>query len=141
MTTETELHAIADRFLIRELIDEYSNVCTQRDWKRLGDLFVENCVWRTRGTHPRDFRGREAVAAAITSVAESYPLIFQMPHAPRIQLDGDRATATTLMHEIGRMPDESVAFALGVYCDTLVRTAQGWQFEERVFEGLHRQAA
>lgn len=137
--TEAELQAIADKLLIRELIDEYSNVVTLKSWDRLGELFVEECLWHTRGTTPREFRGREVVVRAISAVVEGYPLVFQMPHAPRIQLDGDRATATTLMHEVGRLDDGSSASAFGVYRDRLVRTPHGWKFEERLFEGVHRE--
>lgn len=137
---EAELRALADRFMIRELIDEYSNVCTQKSWDRLGELFVEDCVWRTTGTNVRLFEGRDAVVAAITAVVEGYPFVFQMPHAPRIQLDGDRATATTLMHEIGKIDEATIGSAIAVYRDTLVRTESGWKFAERVFDGLYRQA-
>ena len=137
--TESEISSIVDRFLIRDLIDEYSNVCTLKAWDRLADLFVETCAWRTRGTHQREFLGRAAVVKAITSVVESYPLVFQMPHALRIFVNGDRATATTLLHEYGKVAD-SVTFALGIYHDKLIRTDQGWKFEERVFEGVFREA-
>ena len=137
--TDAELRSLADRFLIRELIDEYSNVCTQKSWDRLPELFVEDCLWRTTGTNERRFEGREAVVAAITAVCEGYPFVFQMPHAPRVQLDGDRAKATTLMHEIGKIDEATIGSAIAVYRDTLVRTPEGWKFAERVFDGLYRQ--
>ena len=137
--TEAELHSIADRFLIRELIDEYSNICTQKTVDRLGDLFVEDCTWSTRGTTPRHFEGRDAVVAAITAVVEGYPLMFQMPHAPRIILEGDTATATTLMHEMGKADGDKLSFVIAIYHDRLVRTPEGWKFQERVFEAWHRE--
>lgn len=138
--TDAELRSLADRFLIRELIDEYSNVASQMDWDRLSQLFAEDCVWRTTGTNERRFEGRETVVAAIRGVVESYPFIHQMPHAPRIILDGDRATATTLMHEIGKIDPETIGSAVAVYRDVLVRTADGWKFAERVFDGIYRQS-
>jgi ketosteroid isomerase-like protein len=136
--TDFDLKMMADKFLIRELIDEYSNICTRKDLKDLGRMFVDDCVWQTRGTNARSFRGREAVVQAISAVVQGYPLIFQTPHAPQIRVDGDRATATTLMHEIGKLDEENVGYAIAVYHDKLVRTDEGWKFEERVFEGLLR---
>ena len=130
---------IDDRLLIRDLIDEYSNVCTQKAWDRLPQLFVQECVWRTEGTHARAFRGHAEIVEAIKAVVEGYPLVFQMPHAPRIQLDGDRATATTLMHEFGRLDADKGSIAYGTYSDRLVRTAAGWKFEERLFQAVHRE--
>jgi ketosteroid isomerase-like protein len=136
---DRQANAALDRMLIRELIDAYSNICTRKDFGRLGDLFIEDCVWRTRGTTPREFAGRDTVVAAISAVVQSYPFIFQMPHAPLIDVDGDTARATTLMHEVGKMHDETTSFAIGIYHDVLARTAQGWKFRERLFEAIHRE--
>lgn len=138
---DDDARAMADRFLIRELIDAYSNMCTRKALSGLGDLFVEDCIWRTRGENMREFRGRSAVVAAIGAVVEGYPLIFQMPHAPHIVVDGERATATTLMHEFGRLDATTTAFTYAVYHDVLVRTPQGWRFAERVFEAVHQETA
>jgi len=131
------LRALIDRMLIRELIDEYSNVCTQKAWDRLPGLLAPDCAWRTRGSVARDFEGREAVVAAIRGVVEGYRMVFQMPHAPRIELDGDRATAITLINEIVHADESHGRFILAVYHDRLVRTAEGWKFAERVFKGTH----
>lgn len=139
--TDNELRAIADRFLIRELIDEYSNLCTRKECDRLPDMFIEDCVWRTRGENKREFLGREAVVAAIRAVVEGYPLIVQMPHAPRIELAGDWATATTLMHEFGKLDAGTTAFTFAIYRDTLVRTAEGWKFAEREFDASYQESA
>lgn len=136
--TDLELQALHDRLLIRELIEEYSNRCTRRDCDNLGDLFVEDCVWRTTGVNRREFAGRDAVVGAITAVVKGYPLIVQMPHAPVIAVDGDKATATTLMHEFGKLGEAETAFTYAVYRDKLVRTEEGWKFAERTFDGLYQ---
>ena len=132
-----EIAALADRFLIRELIDDYSNICTQRAWDRLPDLFTDECVWRTRGSVHRDYFGRAQVVAAIISVVDGYRMVFQMPHAPSISLDGDAATATTLINEIVRVDDAQGRLVLAIYHDKVVRTAQGWKFAERMFRGTY----
>lgn len=137
--TEPDLRALADRLLIRELIDAYSNLVTRQMCSALGDLFVDDCLWRTKGTHPREFRGREQVVEAIAAVVLGYPLIFQMPHASRIEVDGDTATATTLLHEIGKIDDRNGAFALAVYEDSFVRTPAGWKFKERLFQAVYHE--
>jgi hypothetical protein len=129
--TERELHAIADRMMIRELIDEYSNLCSRKACERLHDLFIEDCVWRTRGANQREFIGREAVVSAIRGVVERYPLIMQMPHAPRIEINGNHATATTLMHEFGKLDATTTAFTFAIYRDTFVRTADTMRSGQR----------
>ena len=132
-----DIQSLANKLQIRELIDEYSNVCTQKCWDRLPDLFAEACAWRTRGTHRRDVVGRQQVVEAIIGVVEGYRLVFQTPHAPRITLAGDTASSTTLMNEIVKVDDESGRFVLAIYHDQFVRTAEGWKFKERVFQGSY----
>lgn len=54
-----------------------------------------------------------------------------------IEVDGDTATACSGISEGGKLKghDESLEY-LGIYADTLVRTAEGWKFSKRVFEGI-----
>lgn len=139
-TADHEMRSILDRMLIRELIDEYSNVCTQKAWDRLPDLFAQDCAWRTRGSVARDFVGRDAVVAAIRDVVEGYRMVYQMPHAPRIQLDGHQASASVLINEIVHIDQTHGRFVLAIYHDRLVRTDQGWKFTERLFTGTHIEA-
>lgn len=62
-----------------------------------------------------------------------------MPEAAAglIEVDGDTATARSGIREGGKLKgrDESVDY-YGIYADTLVRTAEGWKFSKRVFEGI-----
>lgn len=54
-----------------------------------------------------------------------------------IDVTGDEATARSGIREGGKYKGkaESVEY-LGIYADTLVRTAEGWKFTRRVFEGI-----
>jgi len=137
--SETGMNALADRMQIRELIDSYSNMVTRRDLAGLPDLFAEDCTWRTRGTNRRDFEGRDAVIAAIRGVVDSYPVIFQTPHAPHIALDGDTASGSGLINELLRIDDEKGRMGYAIYHDRFVRIGEGWKFSERVFRGYYRE--
>ncbi|HKX79653.1 MAG TPA: nuclear transport factor 2 family protein [Novosphingobium sp.] len=130
---------LADRLLIRELIDAYSNVVTQRRWDLLPDLWAEDCAWRTRGSVSRDIEGKADVVAAVRAVVEGYRMVFQMPHAPRVEVDGDTASVSVLVHELVKVDDVSGRDVFAIYHDRVVRTAQGWKFKERVFRGSYIQ--
>lgn len=134
------LEGLADRLLIRELIDRYSNLCTRKACEELPQLFIEDCIWRTRGANEREFIGRDAVIGAIKAVVHRYPLIVQMPHAPVILVDGDTAEATTIMHEFGRLDEATNAFTFAVYHDRMVRTEEGWKFAERTFIASYQES-
>ena len=131
--SSADIQLISDKLHIRELIDKYSNICTQRLWDGFSGLFAENCAWRTRGATQRDIVGAQEVVKAIRGVVEGCQMVFQMPHAPVIEIDGDRAISSVLMNEVIKLDDASGRMMFGIYRDRLVRTPDGWKFEERVF--------
>jgi hypothetical protein len=57
-----------------------------------------------------------------------------------IEVDGDRATAHSIIRECGKYAGRQTCLeVLGLYDDELVRTADGWRFARRVFtvRGIH----
>jgi ketosteroid isomerase-like protein len=129
--------AIADRLAIREVIELYSDAVTRRDWETTGSVFAEDAVWSIAPPTDIELKGRAAVAKGVAAMIETFEVFVQMTHSIVIALDGDRATARTIVNGFGRLRDGSRgAFALGTYIDTLVRSGDGWLFQSRHFEPL-----
>jgi len=129
--------ALADRFAIRELIELYSDAVTRRDWVTIGAVFAEDAVWSI--APPADIRlqGRAAIAKGVAEMVGAFEVFVQMTHSIVVELDGDRASARTIVNGFGRLRDGARgAFALGTYIDTLARSGDGWLFQSRHFEPL-----
>lgn len=130
--------SVADRLAIRDLIDAYSNAVNHRDWARLGELFIADGVWITRGTgKDRDIQGSRDVVAAISAAVGRFEMLVQSPSAPCICLQGDRATATSALQETVRVNPEYGLTVIGTYYDDLVRTPEGWKFARRRFQATY----
>jgi ketosteroid isomerase-like protein len=129
--------AIVDRLAIRELIELYSDAVTRRDWATVGAVFAEDAVWVIAPPTDIELRGRAAIAKGVAGMVEAFEVFIQMTHSIVIELDGDRATARTIVNGFGRLRGGSGgAFALGTYIDELVRAGGGWLFRSRRFEPL-----
>ena len=129
--------AIADRLAIREVIELYSDATTRRDWETVGAVFAEDAVWSIAPPTDIELTGRAAIANGVAEMVEAFEVFVQMTHSIVIALDGDRASARTIVNGFGRLRGGSRgAFALGTYIDTLVRTGDGWLFQSRRFEPL-----
>ena len=129
--------AVADRLAIREVIELYSDAVTRRDWETTGALFAEDAVWSIAPPTDIVLNGRTAIAKGVAEMVEAFEVFVQMTHSIVIALDGERASARTVVNGFGRLRDGSRgAFALGTYIDRLARSGDGWLFQSRHFEPL-----
>jgi ketosteroid isomerase-like protein len=125
-----------DRLAIRALIEAYSDALNVRDFTAMANLFAENAVWQVDPPFNLRFEGA-AIATSIAAMVANYPFLMQMTHGMVMEVAGDAASARTTVHEIGQAADGASGLnSFGIYCDRLVRTADGWRFAMRRFKGL-----
>jgi len=129
---------IGDRLAIRELIELYTDAVTRRDWDATGAVFADDAAWSIGPPTNVALEGRRAIVAGLKGMVEPFDVFVQMTHSIVVELDGDRATARTIVHGFGRARDRSTGvFALGAYSDELVRDGDGWLFKSRRFDPLY----
>ena len=84
----------------------------------------------------RVFRGRKQIQDAFRSHTHA-PVIYHkhLVAAPRISIDGDRATAECMFARLDSYADGPRVLAFGRYRDVLVRESDGrWRFSKRIAE-------
>lgn len=114
-TSAAEL--LADKFAIREILDEYClrlEVNPFEDWM---ELFTEDSVYEVYG---KTLTGREQIALMLSKA----PHGVHVGGAARINVDGDRAE--TIQNYLFYGEKEKYSNK-GWYYRTLVRTAAGWK--------------
>ena len=132
----------SDRLAIRELIEFYSDAVTRRDWKAAGAVFAEDAIWTIGAPTNVELRGRAAIAKGVAEMVEAFEVFVQMTHSIVVELDGNRATARTIVNGFGRLRDRSAGtFTLGTYHDTLMRSGEEWLFVSRRFEPIFVETA
>lgn len=140
------LQALEDRAAVEQLItSRYSTALDTRDWQAFGALFTADAEFKLLATQfpPKEYRGRAAIEKALSTPPPDVPagggppggMPTSMKHVitnPHVQLDGDRATATSYWMEVAIGKDEKpLVMATGYYRDVLKRDNGQWKFQSR----------
>jgi ketosteroid isomerase-like protein len=138
---ELELHALADRLEIRELVELYARAADRVDGAGAAALFTDNGVLRIfeRGDESpvRERSGREEIATAFAGLSR-YEVTLHVVANHLVELDGDAATGETycLAHHVRTIGEGEAAhlsdYVMAIrYLDTYERTTDGWRIAQR----------
>ena len=126
---------VTDDFIaIQQLLAAYVFAIDARDYDALDSVFVHGATVDYRaaggaaGTWPK-------VKAWLKGALAPFPLTQHLIGLPLIRLDGDRASARTMLFNPMRtaQPHGDQLFFVGcTYVDDLVRTPEGWRIAKRV---------
>jgi hypothetical protein len=135
----SNLQELADRLAIRELIERYSSALTRRAWDEMGATYHPDAQWRVGEPDNLFFETRQSIRDGISSIVTQSDFLVQMTHSIVIDLHGERATAVTVVNEIGRVKSANFSmFLLGTYNDEITRVDGRWGFYRRYFQPYYR---
>jgi ketosteroid isomerase-like protein len=125
---------MTDEYAIQETINLYTEGASRSDWAQVMSTFTPDGAWVVPAQNAR-FEGHEAMLAAMSGFASQTEYWVQINSPAIIHVDGDKATARSIIRESGRFKGaDSILEVVGFYKDELVRTADGWKFKQRTFE-------
>jgi hypothetical protein len=129
---------VLDRLAVKDLINRYSDAVSRRDFEYVATLFADHAVWRCGAPFNLHFEGT-AIASALLAAVAAYDMIVQTSAGSVIELDGNRATARTMLFEMGRETVDGPGFIqYGIYDDVLERIGNEWKFVSRHFHPYYR---
>jgi ketosteroid isomerase-like protein len=127
-----------DKAAIQEVINGYCDALNRNDWDAYEALFTPDAVWELSAPWGFKVEGARAIRELISKLVGRGDFIVQTSQSTVVKLVGpDRATATTSVHETSRGKDGGSSLHLGIYCDELVRGADGWKFQHRFFQSVY----
>jgi ketosteroid isomerase-like protein len=130
---------MSDRNDIQQVINTYSVMASQGRVAEMAATYAADGIWAVPGIG-LEVTGHAAIIAAAAAVTDKLEYIVQMNSPAVIKVEGDRASAQTVVRECGKYAGKQVALeVLGLYDDVLVRTDVGWRFARRNFilRGMH----
>ena len=123
-----------DSVAIQQLLNRYSVRSSRREFDDVVATYAPDGVWEI-ASWGQTFDGHAAIRDGLFSLTAQTEYVIQQNSPAVITIDGDTATATSVICENGKQADSCDAFqALGYYVDQLARTAEGWRFKRRRFE-------
>ncbi len=130
---------MSDRNDIQQVINTYSVMASQGKVREMAETYATDGIWSVPGIG-LEVTGHAAIIAAGQAVTSKLDYIVQLNSPALIKVEGDRATAQSMIRECGKYAGKQVALeVLGRYEDELVRTVEGWRFARRSFflSGMH----
>ncbi len=128
---------VADRIAIRECIDRFSIAMSMGDAGAIPPLFTQDGSWGAGEPFNFEIAGAAKIGGAIAGNKAVFEYVVQMIHSVSIDIDGDAASATSLLEEVTRKADGQGGLHMyGFYKDDLVRTDGGWRFAKRHFSAI-----
>ncbi len=119
---------LADKDAIRELLHRYCMCMDEGRFEELGALFADDGTWSA------PYRSATGPAAITAWLAQSVPAAPKRMHFVMnsiITPEAGQAQARSNYLVMVEGPDGPVASVCGTYDDRLVRTADGWRFQQR----------
>mgnify|MGYP003404280432 FL=1 len=130
---------MTDEIAIQQVLNRYTEGSSRADWDQVVGTFTADGVWHVPGVGT--FTGRAEIEPVMAGFIAQMDYFVQLNTPAIIKVDGDTATARSVIRECGKFKGKDEALeVLGFYSDELVRTGQGWKFAKRTWQaaGLHR---
>jgi SnoaL-like domain len=132
-----------DEVEIQQTISIYHEGASTADYDQLIATFLPDGVWEVPGMEI-SIQGRDNIHSAMTALMAPIEYLVQINAPAVIVVDGDIASARSLIREAAKFRDRpGLMDVVGHYDDDLERTSDGWKFARRTFTilGTHMSAA
>jgi len=135
---ETRLQRVEDDLAIRRVLVDYATFLDGRDYASYANLFAPDGEWvNGAGSHKGRAAIREMLGKMMGPAGAPNSANYHIITNPRIDIAGDRATATSRYLFVMRGPDGRPTPSLaGIYRDDLVRIAGQWKIQRRVADDI-----
>lgn len=128
-----------EEYSIQQTLNLYSEGASRADWDQVIATFLADGIWEIPAIGAK-FEGQKGIREGLIGFTAPMDFIVQLNSPALIKVDGDTATARSVIRECGKYSGRDEALeVLGFYADKLVRTPNGWKFARRTFEvrGMH----
>jgi hypothetical protein len=127
------MQEMSDRIEIQDLIARYAHAIDDADYDALDNVFTPDAIidYSELGGEKGSLQDTKRYLAGALA---NFGLYQHMSATTRLDLDGDRAKARTILFNPMMMKHEGEdrMFFIGLwYCDELVRTDAGWRIAHR----------
>ena len=129
---------MSDEEAIQQTLNLYSEGSCRADWDQVLGTFTDDGVWDVPSMGK--FTGRAEIEPVMAAFVARMDYFIQLNTPAIIKVDGDSATARSVIRECGKFKGKDEALEVfGFYSDDLVRTAHGWKFSRRSFKSAGMQ--
>ena len=129
---------LADEQAVRDLGHRFADACNRDDAHAFRALWTDDGVWVIDDPVNIRAEGADVIAKIRADLRSTWDFFVQMPHAPVVHIDGDRASSTwTVSEHADDAAHGRGYFNYARYDDELARTPDGWRYVTRHYRYYH----
>jgi hypothetical protein len=133
-TLEERILRIEDEQAIRNLAAKFADAVTATDHEKFKTLWKPDGVFTINQPANTTRTGVENISALIMDLRDNKDFFVQFVHSGVIEIDGSKATARWIIHEVGQGPGEKYYNNYGVFNDRMEKINDEWVFTSRVYD-------
>lgn len=124
---------VEDQLEIQALVNRYSDAANRQDADAMASVYAPNGRLIAFGNEP--YEGREKILEIFRGSMSRVEFLTQICAGGVIDIQGDRATGRWTITEFAKHTGgDKLTYFQGTYEDIMVRTAEGWLFEQRILK-------
>lgn len=136
--TASIVQRLRDEQEVRDLGYRFADACNRDDGDAFRRLWTDDGVWVIDEPMNMRTEGADAIAATRANLRLAWDFFVQMPHAPVVDVNADRATSTwTVSEHAVNAAEGRTYFNHARYDDVLTRTPDGWRYVSRHYRYYH----
>jgi hypothetical protein len=129
---------LRDEQAVRDLGYRFADACNRDDTTAFRALWAADGVWIIDDPINIRAEGGDTIASTRAALRQGWDFFVQLPSAPVVTVDGDRATSTwTVCEHANNAAGQLGYHNYARYDDQLTRTPDGWRYLCRHYRYYH----
>lgn len=128
---EQRLQDLEDEAAIRSLAARFADACVMKNYEEFKNLWVAFGKWTIHEPFPASSEGIQQIDEMLHYLRKEKDFFVQFVHSGIVKINGGKATARWIMHEVAEGPKGVYYNNYAIYIDSMQKTDGLWQFVQR----------
>ncbi len=137
MDLESRIAQLEDEAAIKELAARFADSASRKDIATFKATWASDATWEIGA--PNSFRceGIQQIQNLFEALWSNKSIFMQFVHSGTIEVNGARASARWVIHEIAQGPDGVFYTTSGFFDDEMEKRGGRWVYVSRIYTYIH----
>ena len=135
-TRKKRLKTLEDEAAIRTLVARFTDTFITSDVEEFKTLWTKEGNWVIQHPNSQSSEGIANISDMFIALKRQSDFIVQFAQSGVIKIDGNKATARWVMHEVSKGAGKTYHQNYGLYIDVMKKSKGNWRFVKRDYHFL-----
>lgn len=136
ISKKKQLKNLEDEAAIRALVARFTDALIVSDVEEFKTLWVKEGNWIIQHPNSQSSEGIGNISEMFIALKKQSDFIVQFAQSGVIKIDGDKATARWVVHEVSKGAGKTYHQNYGLYIDVMKKSKGKWRFVQRDYHFL-----